>query len=204
MIIKVCGMTEPANIKAVAGLSPDYLGFICYAPSPRFIGGLAVNELQAIDSNIIKTGVFVNEPAEQITRAIAHYGFKAIQLHGSETPELCAQFKGTVTVFKAFGVDEDFNFDVLLPYAGNVDYFLFDTKTASHGGSGKTFNWDILEKYKLDVPFLLSGGISADNIEDVKKIKHPRLYGVDLNSRFEISPGIKNVDLLKQAFKTIK
>jgi len=105
---------------------------------------------------------------------------------------------------KAFGVNEDFDFDQLNDYLGKVDYFLFDTKTDAHGGSGKTFNWDILNKYNLDVPFFLSGGLSVDNLDQISKITHPQFYGVDLNSKFEIEPGLKDIEKLKQAFSLIK
>ncbi|MEO6149327.1 MAG: phosphoribosylanthranilate isomerase, partial [Mucilaginibacter sp.] len=131
-------------------------------------------------------------------------GFDAIQLHGSETPWFCAEFKGRVKVIKAFGIDNGFDFDQLIPYKNLVDYFLFDTKTPVHGGSGKTFNWDMLNAYTLNLPFFLSGGISIDHLDVIKKIDHPQLYGVDLNSRFEISPGIKNIELLTAAFKNTK
>jgi phosphoribosylanthranilate isomerase len=109
-----------------------------------------------------------------------------------------------VQVIKAFGLDESFDFDRLDAYADSVDYFLFDTKTVKHGGSGETFNWDILQKYKGNVPFFLSGGLSIDNLAEVEKIKHPSFYGVDLNSRFEIEPGTKDIPLLKQVFNLLK
>jgi phosphoribosylanthranilate isomerase len=109
-----------------------------------------------------------------------------------------------VTVLKAFGIDSDYDFGQLAPYEGRVDYFLFDTKTANHGGSGLSFDWSLLDQYQLDVPFFLSGGLSLENLEQVKAIKHPRLYGVDLNSRFEIEPGLKDIDKLKEAFELLR
>ncbi|RYE12917.1 MAG: phosphoribosylanthranilate isomerase, partial [Sphingobacteriales bacterium] len=134
MKIKVCGLKQPGNISAVAALAPDYMGFICYGASPRYIDGLAASELAAVPASVIKTGVFVNETAENICSLIQQYGFNAVQLHGNETPEFCAQFKGKVIVLKAFGVDETFHFEQLKHYANHVDYFLFDTKTDLHGG----------------------------------------------------------------------
>lgn len=204
MKIKVCGLSDPENINAVAALEPDYVGFICYNLSPRFIAELPVDIALNLPSNIQKTGVFVNETAETIDSLIAKYGFNVIQLHGDESPEFSNSFREKVTVFKAFGLDENFDFNQLDGFVNNVDYFLFDTKTKGYGGSGKTFDWAILNNYKLDVPFFLSGGISLDNLEEIKKISHPQFDGVDLNSRFETAPGVKDIGKLKQAFDIIK
>ncbi|MEZ2339325.1 phosphoribosylanthranilate isomerase [Mucilaginibacter sp. RCC_168] len=204
MRIKVCGLKQPENIKAVAALKPDYMGFICYGPSPRFISALSADALATIPASIHKTGVFVNETAETINALIERYGFDTIQLHGDESPEFADAFKGRVTVIKAFGIDNDFDFSKLIAYVNKVDYLMFDTKTTIYGGSGKVFNWNILNKYTLDTPFFLSGGISLDNIEEVKNITHPQFYAVDLNSRFEDEPGLKNIQKLEKAFDIIK
>jgi phosphoribosylanthranilate isomerase len=201
MKIKVCGMKHPQNIKEVAELKPDYMGFIFYAKSARYVPGVPVNELP---STVTKTGVFVNEGADSISSLINENGLNAIQLHGNESPDFCQAFYNNVTVFKAFGVDENFNFDQLNAYAQSVDYFLFDTKTDAHGGSGKAFNWEVLNRYQLNVPFFLSGGLSLDNLEKIKNIKHPALYGVDLNSRFETEPGMKDTDKLRKAFNILR
>ncbi|RVU02936.1 phosphoribosylanthranilate isomerase [Mucilaginibacter limnophilus] len=204
MKIKVCGLREPDNIQAVVALQPDYIGLICYDKSPRFIDDLSAEAVSNLSQSIIKTGVFVNESAEEIERLIANYGLGAIQLHGSETPHFCVRFKGKVQVIKAFGVDGDFDFNQLDAYTDVVDLFLFDTKTAVHGGSGKTFDWDILKNYTGNVPFMLSGGIGPDNIAEATAVNHPQFYGVDLNSRFETEPGIKNIEALQKAFNTIR
>jgi len=203
MKIKVCGLKDPENIEAVAALNPDYLGFICYGPSPRYIGQLSAESFKKLQINSKRVAVFVNESTQIINSLITDYNFDVIQLHGDETPEFCQNFKNRVTVFKAFGLDENFDFGQLDSYVNKVDYFLFDTKTAAYGGSGKTFDWGILENYELDVPFFLSGGISLDNLDEIKKIDHPQFYGVDLNSRFETAPGIKDTGKLKQAFDII-
>jgi phosphoribosylanthranilate isomerase len=201
MKIKVCGMRYPENISAVAALQPDYIGFIFYPQSPRYIGETEKNpELE----KVVKTGVFVNESADVIEEAIEKHSLNAIQLHGNESPDFCELFKDKVTVIKAFGVDEDFDFSALEPYAGKADYFLFDAKTAKHGGSGQSFDWSLLDQYKQDVPFFLSGGLSPENIKEVKAIVHPQFYGVDLNSRFEIEPGLKDIDKLKKAFEILR
>jgi phosphoribosylanthranilate isomerase len=204
MKIKVCGLKDPENIKALAALAPDLVGFICYERSLRFIDGLSPEAVTALPQPGLKTAVFVNESAEKINLLIDKFGFDAIQLHGSESPEFCGQFKGRVMVLKAFGLDDDFNFESLNAYQGIVDYFIFDTKTSAHGGSGKTFNWAVLERYELSTPFFLSGGLSLDNLAEVKQISHPAFYGVDLNSRFETAPGIKDIEKLKKAFELIR
>ena len=203
MKIKICGLRDTENINAVTALKPDYMGFIFYEPSPRFANGLSLNALSALSAAIKKTAVFVNEEAAAINALVDEFGFTAVQLHGKESPEFCARFKDRVTVIKAFGVNEDLDFEQLNEYAGNVDYFLFDTKTDIYGGSGKSFNWALLERYRLNIPFFLSGGISPDNLEEVINIVHPQFYGVDLNSKFEISPGIKDIEKLKTALNTL-
>lgn len=204
MKIKVCGLRYPDNIKAVAGLEPGYMGFIFYGPSPRFAGDLQIEALEGIPSIINKTAVFVNESEEIINEIIDKYDFDFIQLHGDESPAFCKTLRDRAIVIKAFGVNEDFDFKQLAKYKNKVDMFLFDTKTDQHGGSGKTFDWNILDKYDMEIPFFLSGGISPENIEEVKYINHPKFYGVDLNSKFEVSPGLKDIEKLKKAFNTIK
>ncbi|MCC8425972.1 phosphoribosylanthranilate isomerase [Mucilaginibacter sp. UR6-11] len=204
MKIKVCGLKYPDNINAVANLVPDYVGFICYDRSPRFVGDIAADTLKSLPASIYKTGVFVNESRQEINRLAANLGFNAIQLHGDEDPDFANSFRNKVQVIKAFGVNPDFDFNQLNDYANKVDYFLFDTKTAEYGGSGKAFDWSVLNKYNLNVPFFLSGGLSLDNLAQLAKITHPQFYGVDLNSRFEIAPGNKDLEKLKQAFSLIK
>jgi len=204
MKIKVCGMKHPENIKALAGLKPDYMGFICYNLSPRYIADLPAEVLDTVPESITKTAVFVNEGADKINALVNQLGFNAVQLHGSESPAFCNALRDKVTVFKAFGVDDDFYFTKLNDYVGQVDYFMFDTKTTGHGGSGTTFNWEILNNYQLDVPFFICGGLSLENIATVKEIKHPAFYGVDLNSRFETEPGLKNIDQLREAFNILR
>ena len=203
MKIKVCGMREDGNIQAVASLKPDYMGFIWYAKSPRYAYRLSETVVQQLPANIIKTGVFVNEEMAVIKALIKQYGFEAVQLHGQESPECCRELKQQVQILKAFGMDENFDFNKLQPYADVADYFLFDTKTEKHGGSGETFNWEVLNNYQLQVPFFLSGGLSMENLHEIKTIKHPAFFGVDLNSRFETSAGIKDIEKLKEAFEML-
>jgi len=204
MKIKVCGLKYAENIEAVIALQPDYVGFVCYPPSPRYSGELDMETVELIPASITKTAVFVNEDQETIMALIDKYGFDAIQLHGNEDAEFCAYFKGKVQVIKAFGLHEGFDFSILDDYLGKVDLFLFDTKTVIHGGSGKTFDWSLLNSYQLDVPFFLSGGLSLENLEEITKIDYPQLYGVDLNSKFETAPGRKDIGKLEKAFDIIK
>jgi len=204
MKIKVCGLKYPGNISDVVTLNPDYVGFICYAPSPRYATELNTEILDALPGTIYKTAVFVNEDAETVAKLIDNYKFDAIQLHGNESPEFCDVFKDKVTVIKAFGLDKNFDFEQLKQFADSVDFFLFDTKTDKHGGSGLTFDWSLLDNYTLDIPFFLSGGLSPENLAEVKAIKHAQFYGVDLNSKFEVEPGLKDITKLKEAFELLR
>lgn len=200
--IKICGLKDPANMHEVVSLNPQYIGFIFYPLSARFVGDLDIENLRAI-KNVKKTAVFVNSSLAYIKEIVNKYQFEAVQLHGNEDPELCKEVKKIgVEVIKAFGVDNNFDFSILEEYLPVTDYFLFDTKTSKHGGSGKTFDWDVLKQYPYSKPYFLSGGISPDNFMDAYTFEDDRLYALDLNSRFELSPGVKNINLLKQIFKT--
>lgn len=197
-------MRDAENIRKVVGLEPDFIGHIFYAKSPRYIDDADFTGLKTASSNVKRVGVFVDENLENILKHIADFDLYAVQLHGNETPELCAQLKEKTLVIKAFGVDEVFDFSRLKDYKKAVDYFLFDTKTSAYGGSGKTFDWNILQNYTGKIPFFLSGGIVPQNLQEAIKLNHPAFFGVDLNSKFESSPGVKNVEKLAEAFKTIR
>lgn len=205
--LKVCGMKFAANIAAVASLQPDYLGFIFYEKSPRFISDVSAELIKYIPSEIKTVGVFVNEDLETVKKKVNLYQLKAVQLHGSESTEYCSELKSTFSsleVIKAFGVDEEFDFTQLKDYMDVVDYFLFDTKTKAHGGSGKTFDWKILDSYKLDKPYFLSGGIDLEYAGAIAGIKDERLYALDINSRFETEPGVKDVEKIKEFVAEMK
>jgi len=204
MKIKVCGMKFPENIRAVTALQPDYIGLIFYPHSPRFVGYEPNEELTGLRSPAKKVGVFVDKDFSTIKSIIQLYQLDAVQLHGNESAETCAALRETVEVIKAFGVDENFDFHQLKNYENKVDYFLFDTKTVVYGGSGKIFDWHVLENYTLNIPFFISGGLSNENIRSVFQFKHPAFYGLDLNSRFEDEPGLKNIKKLEEAFGLIK
>ncbi|PRY50884.1 phosphoribosylanthranilate isomerase [Arcticibacter pallidicorallinus] len=200
--IKVCGMKDAHNIPEVASLSPDYLGFIFYAPSARYAAEVDPQILRNLPAGIKKTGVFVNEVAEQIKYWVDKMGLDAVQLHGAESPAFCREI-GLLNVetIKAFGVDEHFDFKTLDEYTDSVDYFLFDTKTPAHGGSGKLFDWKLLQQNKTTKPFFLSGGIDIQHLDEIRQIDDSRLYAIDVNSRFEISPGMKDYKKLEAIFK---
>lgn len=189
MLIKVCGITEQDQLNQISEFV-DMTGMIFYPRSPRFLA----NYIEGNASN--RVGVFVNETEEAIRKIADEHKLVVIQLHGSESPELCSALKTDFKVIKAFGIDETFDFETLNNYS-NVDHFLFDTQTKDHGGSGKQFNWQLLDKYTLNIPFLLSGGIGPEHISEVMNFSHPQFAGIDLNSKFEIQPGIKDIQKLK-------
>lgn len=196
--LKVCGMKVPSNIEMVADLQPDYMGFIFYKGSKRYVADLSAYFVKNLPSNIKRTGVFVDEELSTVVERVLEYGLHAVQLHGSEPANYCAELKSLldIEVIKAFGIDEQFDFDKLEEYSASVDYFLFDTQTPEHGGSGRTFNWDLLKKYLLDKPYFLSGGIDLESIDEINRIKDVRFYAVDINSKFELEPGLKDIDKL--------
>ncbi len=197
MNIKVCGITEMKQLQQLDGLDIDFAGLIFYKDSPRYVGDkIARKELKAADFDLKKTGVFVNPELIEVLDAIDEYGLEVVQLHGNESPELCDDLSSEVEVIKAFPVTGDSDIDDLVAsYDAVCDYYLFDTGGVheSPGGTGKQFDWDILKKAKIEKPFFLSGGISVDDAVRVKAFKHPDFFGVDLNSRFEAEPGIKDM-----------
>ncbi|TAJ12352.1 phosphoribosylanthranilate isomerase [Marinilabiliaceae bacterium JC017] len=203
MKVKVCGMRDAGNITRLTALKPDYIGFIFYPKSPRYIGKALTPQLMySIPRNITKTGVFVNASTGEIAQAIADYRLDAVQLHGSESPEKCFLIKQFgVRVIKAFGVDETFDFQTTVRYQDYCDFFLFDTRTPEHGGSGHKFKWDILKKYNQYRPFFLSGGITLEDTEDISALSSINPYAVDINSRFETAPAVKDLSQV-EAFIT--
>jgi len=196
-------MKHTANREAVEKLQVDLLGFIFYPKSKRFVG--EITEPGLFHSAKTKVAVFVNENAFEILGLTKNLGFEFVQLHGKENPKTCRLLKRQgLKVIKAFNLNEDFDFSLLEAYQKSVDFFLFDTKTDLPGGSGKKFNWEILEEYSGKIPFFLSGGIGPEDADAIKKLQHPLLFGIDLNSGFEDEPGVKNVEKLKQFIAEIK
>jgi len=198
MLLKICGLKYPENIQAVSDLKPDFMGFIFYPKSTRYAEPLDSAVLNSLPATIKKIGVFVNEDLENILTIAYKYKLDGLQLHGAELVDMCRELKKLgYLVIKAFPIAEAYNFKVTKSYEGVCDYFLFDTKTEAYGGSGLKFNWKMLNEYTGDTPFLLSGGIALDDAEAIQKIEHPKFAGIDLNSKFEVKPGLKNISLLK-------
>lgn len=200
MRVKVCGITRTEDLRELAALGVDYCGFIFYKGSPRYMADkISGSEAVAFSGKIKKTGVFVNAAAEDILRFTREYELDLVQLHGDESPEFCREIRNSIPVMKAFRVGEDFDMEKeLAPYSGAVDYFLFDAPGKIYGGHGVSFDWKKLETYRGDTPFFLSGGIRPEYASDIRKLSHPRLYAVDINSRFEMKPGEKDITRIKQ------
>ena len=197
MIIKVCGMREEANVREVEQLGADWMGFIFYPKSPRYVG----KTLAYLPKSVKKVGVFVNEDTDRLLTLAEKNRLDILQLHGDESPELCkALQEKDFLVIKAFGIttEKPFPSELTERYEDCCDYFLFDTHTDLYGGSGRKFGWEILSDYQGGTPFLLSGGISPEDVEEVKRFSHPKCVGIDLNSGFEISPAVKNIQLLQR------
>ncbi len=204
--IKVCGMRQPDNIRDVASCNPDYLGFIFYDKSKRFVGEeLEIEVLKGINPSIKKVGVFVNHSTSYIENKIEKYELSLIQLHGDESIEQCKELKSKgFTIVKVFQVDNDFDFRIIEPYKKQVDYFLFDTKSEGYGGTGKKFDWSIFDRYDNEVPLFLSGGLDIESIEEIKKLSKLNIHALDINSKFEVEAGRKDVDLIKKFIKLLK
>jgi len=200
MKIKICGMKEAQNIQEVAKLNPDLMGFIFYEKSARYVDAkILADAVQTLPSSISKVGVFVDEELEKVLDLCNSFGLKYAQLHGKETSEYCAKIKaGGISVIKVFHMDKTFDLSQVEAYESYSEVFLFDTKTKGYGGSGKHFDWSLLNQYTLDTPFLLSGGISTEDLTTIKALNIPKLMGIDVNSRVEISPGNKDVNKVKE------
>ena len=197
MKLKVCGMRETENIAALSELTPDYMGFIFWAPSSRYVSEVT----PPLSAAIKKTGVFVDASIDYIQSCIDTHKLQVIQLHGEETAAYCNIVRQLgVEVIKAFSMKERFDFDLLIPYEDSVDFFLFDTKGALPGGNGYGFDWTILNDYPYKKSFFLSGGIGPNDVEKIKQLLKTDLplYGIDVNSKFETAPAMKNIVALSQ------
>ena len=192
-MIKVCGMREADNIRDVETLGIDMMGFIFWPKSSRYVS----QRPDYLPKHVKRVGVFVNEDPEQVKRLADDYDLDYIQLHGHESPEYIFQLGG-LHIIKAFNISTADDLLQTQPYEGVVDYFLFDAKGKSVGGNGEKFNWNVLYAYNGSTPFLLSGGIGPDDATHVKAFHHPKCIGIDLNSCFELSPGLKDVAKLKE------
>ncbi len=209
MNIKVCGITQMKQLQQLDGLNIDFAGFIFHKDSPRYVGDkISKDELQSADFDVKKVGVFVNATYDEIIDTVEDYGLDIVQLHGDETPELCEQLLEDVEVIKAFSISDDDEMSIdemIADYDEVCDYYLFDTKAGDAiGGTGVKFDWKKIAKSKIEKPFFLSGGISVDDIAKIKAFKHPDYFGIDVNSKFEKSPGVKDMALLLQLKQGLK
>jgi len=202
MRLKVCGMRELENISALSELDPNYIGFIFWSESSRFVD----KKTPPLDKKIIKTGVFVDATFDYILTKIKDHQLDAVQLHGQESCSYCKVIKNYgLKVIKSFSIKNTFDFNTLEDYENSCDYYLFDTKGKLPGGNGFTFDWKILNEYPSQKPFFLSGGIGVDNLNEIKKLVKTKLpiHAIDVNSKFETAPGNKNIELLKKFKKEI-
>ena len=211
MNIKVCGITQIKQLRQLEAMNIDFAGLIFYKESPRYVGDkLPKEEIKSADFDIKKVGVFVNPEMIDVLDAIDDYGLDIVQLHGDESPSMCEDLSSEVEVIKAFRIVKGDNVDIdklVQPYDAVCDYYLFDTASLkeSFGGTGQQFDWSILNKAKIEKPFFLSGGIGLEDAQRVKAFKHPDFYAVDINSKFEKEPGVKDMGSILQfiqAFKT--
>ncbi len=199
MEIKVCGMRDLGNVnQLISQLNPDWMGLIFYPKSPRFVSVSDAENLKQIHTR--KVGVFVKERVEKVLELIDRFDLSAIQLHGGESLEYVSELRERTSkeIWKVISVAEDIDWNQIGSFEGKVDKFLFDTSGKNHGGTGEQFNWELIHGYPLKTPFFLSGGLDANSAKKIKELSQavPQLIGVDLNSRFEISPGFKNIELL--------
>ena len=210
MNIKVCGITQFKQLQQLDALNIDYAGLIFYKDSPRYMGDkITGKQIKDADFDIKKVGVFVDPGYSELLDAIDEYGLDIVQLHGNETPEMCEELSGEVEVIKAFRIAGNESIDIdemVADYDEVCDYYLFDTAGLKErfGGTGQQFDWGVLKKAKIEKPFFLSGGIGPDDAGKVKAFTHPDFFAVDVNSKFELSPGLKDMaSILKflQAFK---
>lgn len=206
MKIKVCGLKNRENIREIVSCKPDFLGFIFYPSSPRYVGeNFDMRLMRNIPPYIGKTGVFVNQDFDTIIRLVDQYGLNYVQLHGDEDASFAAALKAKrIAVVKAFRMDQNYDFRNTESFLSSCEYFLFDTKSESYGGSGEKFDWQVLHRFTLGKPFFLSGGITPDDGNSIAAFQHPSLLGIDINSGFETRPGVKDVFKVNEFIQVIK
>ncbi|GIV33671.1 MAG: N-(5'-phosphoribosyl)anthranilate isomerase [Chitinophagales bacterium] len=207
MKIKVCGITRQNDLQALS-LSDqpvDFVGFVFYPPSPRYVAH-EMPSLARIPKGIAtqRVGVFVNESLSRVEELARSYAFQLVQLHGQESAAYCQRLRQSFRVIKAFNVDAGFDFETLSSYASCCDYFLFDARGKLPGGNRIAFDWSLLQKYRLHVPFFLSGGISPVHTRQLLSFSHPSFFGVDINSGFEIAPGSKDIQAIRNFVKQLR
>ncbi|MEL0183096.1 MAG: phosphoribosylanthranilate isomerase [Bacteroidota bacterium] len=201
MKLKVCGMKYSQNITEIENLFPDLMGFIFYEKSKRFFNQPEIN----LNNKVKRVGVFVNENIQEIKNKIKKYKLDYVQLHGEENVNFCNTLQPFVKIIKVFKIDYNFNFKKTEEFEEVCDYFLFDTKSQLHGGSGKKFDWDLLKNYNCKKDFFLSGGIDISDIEEIKKIvnSYP-IAGIDVNSKFELDNLEKDKEKINLLIKKLR
>lgn len=204
--VKVCGLIDPDNVSTLSVSGADYLGFIFYPGSKRYVGRVPVKTLFSnVPEGIKRTGVFVDEEPTKVLELAEYAGLDVLQLHGSESVNYCWSLKKSgLVIIKAFGVGKDFDPGMTDLYSEVCDYFLFDTKSEIYGGGGVKFEWEALGDYCFKKPFFLSGGIGPEDVKKVLSVPGNQLFAVDINSRFEISPGIKDAVRVSDFINEIK
>ena len=205
MIVKVCGMRDAENIRQIDEIGGvDWMGFIFYPRSPRNVSSVP----NFLPQHCKRVGVFVNSSIEEVAKRVDKFGLDIVQLHGNENPEYISNLRNAigenVQIIKMIQIETEDDIRHTELYEGLADYFLFETRCKEYGGSGKQFDWDILRRYNSNVPFLITGGIGAEDADKVKAFSHPKFIGIDLNSRFELSPAIKDSTLIDKFIKQIK
>ncbi len=201
--LKVCGMKDRDNISAlIRDVEPQYIGFIFYPDSPRYVGDLDVSFANLLD--VKKVGVFVDADPVDIRKAIDHYDLDVIQLHGDESVDYILDLPDTVQVWKVIRIGNAIDWDAIRPYEDVADAILFDTKGHQYGGNGVSFDWKLLEGYPLAIPMILSGGIDMDVFDQLDTLKRLPIAGIDINSRFESAPGIKDIRKISTFKNTLK
>lgn len=206
MNIKVCGITQLKQLQQLDGLDIAFAGLIFHKDSPRYIGDkINRKELKTTDFDLKKVGVFVNASYDEIMEAVDDYGLDVVQLHGDESPDLCEDLSEETEVIKSFSINDKTVIDELIADFDEVcDYYLFDAAGDQYGGNGVQFDWKLITDSKIEKPFFLSGGIGLQDVDKVKQFKHPDYYGVDINSKFEKAPGIKDMAMILQFRQGLK
>lgn len=199
MIVKVCGINRIKNMIQVSELPVDMIGINFYMGSKRYIGNTSI----MINANVKRVGIFVEPSFDEVKQYTDECQLDYVQLHGHVEMDFIQSIRSFVKVIKAFGVDEAFDFSATDAYM-DCEMFLFDTASDSHGGTGKKFSWTKIDQYKGQVPFLLAGGIGPDDIDSILSIQHPQFAGVDINSQFEMEPGLKNVERVRTFANRLK
>lgn len=203
MKIKVCGMKYPENIKTIQNFEPDFMGFIFYDKSPRYVTDKTL--FSSLNKKLKTVGVFVNNPINEVLEIVAECKLDFVQLHGNESVDYVKQLSAAkVKLIKAFQITEDFDWKSVSAFAPFVTYFLFDTATPNYGGSGLKFNWKQLDNYKEEVPFFLSGGITINDVQAIKELDMTLLFAIDINSKFETELFLKDAVLVNRMINKVK